>query len=118
MTSRALFDPGLQLERTALAWRRTSLALAVGSGVCFRLLLPLLGPWSIVAALAGLMLTAATWILADRRAHQMRNVLLGTTGRLPGGGLTLFVAIVVTCLGAGGVLWLALTGLRQVGVGW
>jgi hypothetical protein len=42
VTDRA-WDPGLQPERTALAWRRTGLALTVGSLIGLRVLPPLLG---------------------------------------------------------------------------
>ena len=52
-----LFDPGLQPERTELAWRRTSLAVTVGALVALRLPPPiLLGSWSISVGLVGLVM--------------------------------------------------------------
>ncbi|MEV0328728.1 DUF202 domain-containing protein [Micromonospora echinospora] len=44
-------DPGLQLERTMLAWRRTAAAFLVAAAVSARLLVPLLGGWAYPAVL-------------------------------------------------------------------
>lgn len=93
--SEQLFDPGLQPERTELAWRRTVLALAVGAIAALRLLPGTLGVWSVGAALAGLVLTGLLWVLAGRRARQTQQALLGD-GRLPGAGLLLLLATLIT----------------------
>jgi uncharacterized membrane protein YidH (DUF202 family) len=108
MSNRALFDPGLQPERTALAWRRTALSLAVGAVVSFRLLPPVLGLWSIGVGVAGLLLSAATWILAGRRARRVQRALLSSSGPLPGGGLPLLLTLIVTASAALGLLYTAL----------
>ena len=108
MTGQALFDPGLQPERTALAWRRTALTLAVGAIVSFRLLPPVLGLWSIAVGVAGLLLSAATWILAGRRARRVQSALLHSSGPLPGGGLPLLLTLIVTSSATIGLLYTAL----------
>jgi hypothetical protein len=104
----ALFDPGLQPERTALAWRRTALSLAIGAVVSFRLLPPVLGLWSIGVGVAGLLLSAATWILAGRRAHRVQSALLHSSGPLPGGGLPLLLTLIATSSATIGLLYIAL----------
>ncbi|GAA1427996.1 hypothetical protein GCM10009616_06590 [Microlunatus lacustris] len=93
--SEQLFDPGLQPERTELAWRRTLLALAVGGIFALRLLPGTLGAWSIGAALAGLVLTGLLWVLAGRRARTTRSALLHDH-QLPGAGLLLLLANLIT----------------------
>ena len=104
MTGRAVFDPGLQPERTELAWRRTALTLAVGAVVSFRLLPPVLGLWSVGVGVAGLLLSAATWISAARRCRRIQHAL-ASSGPLPGGGLPLLLALIVTVCAALGLLY-------------
>ena len=107
MTGSRLFDSGLQPERTALAWRRTALTLAVGAIVSFRLLAPVLNLWSIPVGVAGLLLSATTWILAGRRAHRVQAALLNPSEPLPSGGLPLLLTLIVTSAAVLGLLYAA-----------
>jgi hypothetical protein len=70
------WDPGLQPERTALAWRRTGLALTVGSLIGLRVLPELLGPAAY--ALAGLGVVASLAVLgaAHRRYRTVHRLLV------------------------------------------
>lgn len=113
MTDRpALFDAGLQPERTELAWRRTALSIAVGSLAALKVLPDLLGSvlW-LLPGLGGLAFAAVLWIIARERAKVYTAVLLGHRERhLPGGGLLLIMACFA--LTAGGLslamtIWLA-----------
>ena len=107
MSNRPLFDPGLQPERTTLAWRRTALSLAVGAVVSFRLLPPVLGLWSLAVGVAGLLLSAATWMSAGRRARAVQGALLRSSNPLPGGGLPLLLTLIVTSAAALGLIYIA-----------
>jgi uncharacterized membrane protein YidH (DUF202 family) len=105
MTGSGLFDSGLQPERTALAWRRTALTLAVGSILSFRLLAPVIDVWSIPVGVAGLLLSATTWMLAGRRARRVQAALMSPAEPLPGGGLPLLLTLVVTGAAVLGLLY-------------
>ena len=109
MTQSALFDAGLQPERTALAWRRTVLALAVGAAVALRILQPVLGLWSIAVGVAGLVSASVMWILAGRRARRLGSALLHGSGHLQGSGLLLQLALTVTVGAALGLVFVLLT---------
>lgn len=89
------FDPGMQPERTALAWRRTALALVIAAAVGFRVLPALLGPLALVGAGAGIAIAFAVFVASHRR-----TVLLD--GRLPG-----LMALTTTLAGVAAVAAIA-----------
>ncbi|WP_407343355.1 DUF202 domain-containing protein [Pengzhenrongella phosphoraccumulans] len=102
MTNQTLFDPGLQPERTALAWRRTSLALGTASLLAVRVLGEFFGTWA--AMTAGFGVLAAVWItfLAHRRHGVVLSALTSRAspeGQLPSGGLLAFTASFVLAAG-------------------
>jgi uncharacterized membrane protein YidH (DUF202 family) len=100
-------DLGLQPERTALAWRRTALALAVTAAAGSRVLFPVLGAVGAVAAAGGVVAAAGLWVASVRRYRQASRCLAAESGcRLPGAALLGVVAAVVTAVGALGVLFL------------
>jgi uncharacterized membrane protein YidH (DUF202 family) len=72
-----LFDAGAQAERTALAWRRTALGVAVGGVVALRVTGPVLGVVAAVAAVFGSLLAAGAWWITGRRYRQVQRSLHG-----------------------------------------
>jgi putative membrane protein len=95
------FDPGLQPERTALAWRRTALSLAIGSLAAGRLLEPELGgvSWLLAAVGAALGLTllyagGRRRAVIDRALRTDRDLTAG-----PGAGLLAAASVVGVVVG-------------------
>jgi uncharacterized membrane protein YidH (DUF202 family) len=82
--------PGVQVERTALAWQRTALSVLVGSLILARLTLDDLGPVALVGLAMALALSG--WVLLRSRPHHHH----------PGGAgaaaTALAAAIVLLCL--------------------
>lgn len=109
MTLPPLFDPGLQPERTELAWRRTVLGIGVGSLVAMRLLPAVIGdPFWVLPGILGVLFAGAVW-LGARRRYRRANAALHRSNALavdlPGGGSMLILA---TFTAVAGVLALAL----------
>jgi len=71
-------DPGLQPERTALAWQRSALTLAGASVIVARLTITTAGFVAVFAAASGLV-HAAVLSVEQRRGYQAR--LSGSAGR-------------------------------------
>ncbi|TNY37826.1 DUF202 domain-containing protein [Thermomonospora catenispora] len=67
-----LADPGAQLERTALAWQRTSLLIAVNGALLTRAV-PGLGPAAVVVGVAVMAIAALIWLAAARGYRRGRG---------------------------------------------
>ena len=93
-----LFDPGLQPERTALAWRRTTVSLIVGALVSLRILPQTLGQWTFVIGFGGLIVAGILWRQSSHRARLTTHCL--REGRaLPDATLPLQVGATVSAAG-------------------
>lgn len=104
------FDTGLQVERTALSWQRTALALSVGCLLGARIVSRELDTTTLAIALGGTVLAAGLYAAARVR-YQRRHRLLSEHGdRTPLGGagllaLTAAIPVVLAVLGG----WFVLT---------
>jgi len=89
--------PGLQNERTALAWQRTALSLGVGAMALTRFAYPHIGAPGLICLLA-VPLTAAVLLQSSKR-YRHRG---GSGVRILAGdglaGLALVLAVLVMCL--------------------
>ena len=102
MTRLPLGD-GLQLERTALSWRRTVLAVAVAALASVKVLFDPLGYAAIVVGGVGLTLVFLLRALSERR-HRLthRRLIAGGSDHtpLPGAAPLALCAAVVAVIGA------------------
>jgi hypothetical protein len=99
-------DPGLQPERTALAWGRTVLTLIAASAMCLRWL-PDQGPF--VLAMFGLTIAAGTGIYLTQRRRYRRSIEGIRAGHLaPDTTAVFWTAGACVALGALGI-WLVLS---------
>jgi uncharacterized membrane protein YidH (DUF202 family) len=97
-----VWDPGLQPERTALAWRRTAIALAVGSIAALRILPELAGPAGTLLGVVGLAGAVALAVAAELRYRRVHAALVRSarSGAVPlvGGGVLLAAVAAGTLL--------------------
>ncbi|MER6990670.1 DUF202 domain-containing protein [Saccharopolyspora hirsuta] len=98
------WDPGLQIERTTLAWLRTTLAFVVGLLVLLRLI----GHESALAALICALLTlplglAISWLVWRRHLHSERR--LRERAPLPGAALPAAVTALAVLAGGAGLAY-------------
>lgn len=108
MTGDAPIDPGVQAERTLLAWRRTCLALAVGYAAGAHLLAPVLGRAAPALGLGGLAAVALTWALPHARYRRWRAHLAeDPTGLRVGGAPFAVMTVLVVLTGVAGLVVVA-----------
>jgi Domain of unknown function (DUF202) len=92
-----VFDEGLQLERTALAWQRTLLSLAVASLAVGRGLELIIGPASWAVAAVGLGVTVTMFVVTRRKYLQVHQHLTTIDAdSLPHGGRLITSAAAVS----------------------
>lgn len=108
------FDVALQPERTLLAWRRTTLSLAVANAVAVRLTIGELGVAAVVVGMLGVTLSAFAYLAAGARYRRVHESLVKNQ-RLPatGGWPFLAVALTMVVLGLVGMAYLFGAGGRS-----
>ncbi|TDC96329.1 DUF202 domain-containing protein [Saccharopolyspora aridisoli] len=98
------WDPGLQIERTTLAWLRTALAFTVSLLVLLRLISHHSAMAAVGCALATLPVSGVVAWLVWRR-HQRSDRRLRAEAPLPGGALPAATAVLAMLAGATGAVY-------------
>lgn len=101
------WDPGLQNERTHLAWVRTTLALLAGTLLLARVAAGTSAALSSAMDVLGLLAGATGWVLAAARFRHTQDALYGRR-RMPGGALPLVVVAQFLILGIGATAYVLL----------
>jgi uncharacterized membrane protein YidH (DUF202 family) len=104
-----VYDPGLQTERTLLAWRRTCLAFGVASLVAMRFTVDAAGVIAVFAGVIGAGLAVAAYVAAAI-GYRRANTSLHATGELNHGAAPIALATAAAL-----VLGLACTGYLVLG---
>ena len=98
------WDPGLQIERTTLAWLRTMLAFTVSLLVLLKLIAHQSATAAIVCAVTTLPVSGlVAWLVWRRHQHSERR--LRARAPLPGGGLPAATAVLAMLAGATGLVY-------------
>jgi putative membrane protein len=94
-----LFDPGLQPERTLLAWRRTAAGLAVGSLTAARLLFDTVHALALVGGAVGLTTAVAFAVVGHRRHRRFMAAVRAGSPPPPTSGASIMAtaALVLLC---------------------
>lgn len=93
------YDPGLQVERTLLAWRRTALAVAVVSAVGVRFTAPSLGWLALALGAVGVLLAMVVYAAIGVRYRRVHRSLSPSDGLEASGRPHLVLALAVAILG-------------------
>lgn len=108
----AVFDPGLQPERTHLAWRRTALSVALGSIVALRIRPGVFHAaiWYVPGVLGVAVAAWLWWVSARRYRHVNDHLVEGRRPHGPGAAALLATTVFTMAVGALGVLTVAARG--------
>nr|WP_042185769.1 DUF202 domain-containing protein [Kibdelosporangium sp. MJ126-NF4]CEL16873.1 Inner membrane protein [Kibdelosporangium sp. MJ126-NF4]CTQ91899.1 Inner membrane protein [Kibdelosporangium sp. MJ126-NF4] len=98
------WDRGLQVERTALAWMRTCLALVAVALIAFRFAAHTSLPTALALGAVVVPLALLAFRLAWRR-YRTSDESLATGKRLPDGVLPLTVTLITALTGALGLVY-------------
>jgi uncharacterized membrane protein YidH (DUF202 family) len=114
MEKESPYDPGLQPERTLLAWRRTCLALVVGSAVIVRFAGESIGYAAAAIGIAGVSTAAAGYFRAAVR-YRLAHEGLTRDGQLPIDGLALaMMALTLLLIGIGAAAYVIGVGALRL----
>lgn len=104
------FDVGLQAERTALAWQRTTLSFGVAALVAARLLTNIFSTASFIIGALGVILMVLVFVVGHRRyrTNHARLTAAGTA-RIPlaSAAPLMFYAAATLALGLLGLIFIA-----------
>lgn len=105
-------DPGLQPERTALAWRRCTLALLIVAIASSRSLVAAFGPWALMPVVVGVVFAVALFVAGDRRYRARRHPEYqeSTAQRQPDDGKLLLLTSSLVSAGALAAMAVVLLG--------
>lgn len=106
MSDDAPFDPGLQLERTLLAWRRTTLAVAVVSTAGIRWTTPVIGWPAVVVGAFGLVLAMTAYLATGIRYRQVHRSLANSELLPATAWAQIALAVAVVVLGLVALLYI------------
>jgi uncharacterized membrane protein YidH (DUF202 family) len=102
------WDPGLQNERTGLAWQRTMLAGLTCSVLVARLLASVSLMLSVIIGLLALLCTATLGYVAIRR-FRSNNIAIHRDDALGDGKVNALTSLLVVLTALGGLLYVAIT---------
>lgn len=115
------FDAGLQSERTALAWQRAALSVAVGSLVLMRLAAEWIGVPGLLAGLAGLVAAAVILVRSHGRharlSHARQSHASGPSLRMPGAALLVALTVIALVFGGAALVFVLLASGTSTGTG-
>lgn len=102
-----VFDPGLQPERTLLAWRRTCLAFTITSLIGMRFTFPTFGIFAALTGVLGAGFGALAYVLAVSGYRSIHRSLHDAGGLTRSGLPMLIATTAVLAIGALCAMYLA-----------